>query len=73
MKMDDEIQTGTVIKPIRNWCRVVYKVGCIVVVRHVREDFRTCTIQKKDGTGCYTGVPLDRIKINEKIREKRNG
>jgi len=62
---DSKVQTGTVVKPIRNWCRVVHDVGKKVVVRHWREDFRTCTVENKDGTECQVGVPLSYIKLHK--------
>ena len=63
--MERKILTGTVLKPIRNWDSVVHEVGKKVVVRHWREDYRTCTVENEDGSCCQVGVPIDKIKLDE--------
>lgn len=63
--MERTVSTGTVLKSIRNWNCIVHKVGKRVVVRHWREDYRTCTVENDDGSCCQVGVPIEKIKLDE--------
>ena len=63
---------GTVVKPIRNWCRVIHEVGEKVMVRHWREDHRTCTIiEDKEGLVCHVGISIDKIKLDPPRKRRK--
>lgn len=69
--MKRTVVTGTVVKPIRNWCGIVHDVGKKVVVRHWRNDFGTCTVQNKDGSCCRVSVPIGSIKLNRTKKDQK--
>lgn len=64
--MKRTVLLGTVVKPIRNWCRVIFKPGDKVAVLHWREDLQTCTVKHRNEKDkrCWTGVSIDHIELD---------